>query len=311
MIVLGRKYKFTDEELRKLGKKFKTINIVRYRNRSEDEVLGELQSIAGEEYFDTLVLNTTATVGSNIIKYLTTLQFQKRKKPLKIITIEDFMEKYLYKCYIPEDNTDLRFLSYIKPFNKFEYYVKRIIDYAGIFILFTFSWPIMIYARYKIKNESPGASIFKQLRVGLNNKEFFCIKFRSMRLDAEANGAKFASKNDDRIFKWGNTMRQTRIDELPQILNVLKGDMHLIGPRPERKVWTDKFEQVIPYYNERHLVRPGITGWAQVMYPYGANTDDAKQKLMYDLYYIKHWSIWLELKVIYKTIVVVLGKKGI
>jgi lipopolysaccharide/colanic/teichoic acid biosynthesis glycosyltransferase len=106
-----------------------------------------------------------------------------------------------------------------------------------------------------------------------------------MRLDAEKDGAQFATENDPRIFPWGETMRKTRIDELPQMLNVLKGEMHFIGPRPERKYWTDQFEKEIPYYSERHLVAPGITGWAQVMYPYGASTEDAKQKLMYDLYY--------------------------
>ena len=106
-------------------------------------------------------------------------------------------------------------------------------------------------------------------------------------------------------------MRKTRIDEVPQILNVLKGEMHFIGPRPERKYWIEQFEKEIPYYNERHLIRPGITGWAQVMYPYGANAQDAKQKLMYDLYYIKYWNAWLELKVVGKTILIVLGKKGV
>lgn len=309
MIILGRKYKFTDEELRKLGKKFKTINIVRYRNRSEDEVLGELQSIAGEEYFDTLVLNTTATVGSNIIKYLTTLQFQKRKKPLKIITIEDFMEKYLYKCYIPDDNSDLAFLSKIKPFSPWQLLQKKIVDIIGAGILLLTMWPLVFIVKSKIKAQSPGSLYFKQDRVGKNGDIFKCIKFRTMHENSYYDP--YTKKEDDRIYPFGKFMRKTRIDELPQILNVLRGEMHLIGPRAEWDVLVKGYEQEIPYYCERHIIKPGITGWAQVMYPYGANTDDAKQKLMYDLYYIKHWSIWLELKVIYKTIVVVLGKKGI
>jgi lipopolysaccharide/colanic/teichoic acid biosynthesis glycosyltransferase len=132
-----------------------------------------------------------------------------------------------------------------------------------------------------------------------------------MSLDAEKHGAQFASANDTRVFPFGEFMRKTRIDELPQMLNVLKGEMHFVGPRPERKFWIEQFEKDIPYYNERHLVAPGITGWAQVMYPYGANVEDAKQKLMYDLYYIKHWSLWLEIKVLIKTVQVVLGKKGV
>jgi lipopolysaccharide/colanic/teichoic acid biosynthesis glycosyltransferase len=170
----------------------------------------------------------------------------------------------------------------------------------------------MLYSAYRIKKESPdGPIFFKQKRVGLNGKEFVCVKFRSMIPDAEKGNPQFASKNDPRVFKWGETIRKTRIDELPQILNVLKGDMHFIGPRPERKVWTEQFEEQIPYYSERHLIKPGITGWAQVMYPYGVNTEDAKQKLMYDLYYIKHWSLLLEMKVLWKTIKVVLNKKGL
>jgi exopolysaccharide biosynthesis polyprenyl glycosylphosphotransferase len=311
MLILGRKYKFTPLELEELNKKFDNINIVKYRNRDENEVLEELKEYTKQNDFDLLVLNTKAKVENNIIKYLTKLQFEKRNKKVRIITIEHFLEEFLNKCYIPEDLSDLHYLQDIKPYNKLEYAIKRIIDYTGALTLLLLTWPIMIYAHFRIKKESPGPSLFKQLRVGQNNKEFTCIKFRSMYLDAEANGAQFASENDPRVFKWGETMRKTRIDELPQIFNVLKGDMHFIGPRPERKVWTDQFEEQIPYYSERHLIKPGITGWAQVMYPYGANAEDAKQKLMYDLYYIKHWSLLLELKVVWKTILVVLGKKGV
>lgn len=307
MIVLGRKYKFTKFEKLRLRKKFNKRLIIKYSDRDPLEVLEELKILVAKTDAHLIVLNTKATVPDELIKYLTNLQFEKN---IKLITIEQFMEKYLYKCYIPEDHTDLNYLQNIKPFNFFQYFMKRLIDLVGIFTLFAISFPIMAYARRRIKKESPGTSMFKQLRVGLNNKEFKCIKYRSMRLDAEVSGAQFASENDPRIFPWGETMRKTRIDELPQMLNVLKGDMHLIGPRPERKFWIDQFEKEIPYYNERHLVRPGITGWAQVMYPYGAGVEDAKQKLMYDLYYIKHYSLWLDIKIVWKTILVVLGKKG-
>jgi lipopolysaccharide/colanic/teichoic acid biosynthesis glycosyltransferase len=170
----------------------------------------------------------------------------------------------------------------------------------------------MLYSAYKIKKESPeGPIIFKQKRVGLNGKEFTCYKFRSMVPDAEKGNPQFASEDDPRIFKWGAFMRKTRIDELPQIWNVLKGDMHMIGPRPERKYWVNKFKQTIPFYDTRHLVRPGITGWAQVNYPYGANEEDAYQKLLYDLYYIKNWNLWLEIKTIFKTVWVMVGRKGL
>lgn len=311
MLILGRKYKFTQRELEQLSKKSKNITTIRYKDRPEKEVLKELEIATNKSDFDLLVLNTSAKVGNDIIKYLTNLQFEIHKTPVKIISIEHFLEEYLYKCYIPQEHITLDYLDRIKPFSLWQYFQKRVIDYIGVFTLFFLTWPILIYARYRVKKESPGTSMFKQYRVGKNNKEFKCIKFRSMRLDAEKNGAQFASENDPRVFKWGETMRKTRIDELPQLVNVLKGDMHLVGPRPERKIWTDSFEKEIPYYSERHIVKPGITGWAQVMYPYGENAEDAKQKLMYDLYYIKNWSIFLECKVIWKTIMVVLGKKGL
>jgi len=308
VLVLGRKYKFTELEKQRLNKKFKKQIVIKYTQRDPNEVLNEIKTLVEQTNITLIVLNTRATVPDEIIKYFTSLRFERN---ITLITIEQFVEKYLHKCYIPEDHTDLNYLQNIKPYNIFEYSLKRVLDYSGAIILGLIAAPVMIYAKKRIQKESPGTSMFKQLRVGQNNEEFTCVKFRSMYLDAEANGAQFASKNDPRVFQWGDTMRKTRIDELPQMLNVLRGDMHFIGPRPERKVWTDKFELQIPYYAERHLVKPGITGWAQVMYPYGANAEDAKQKLMYDLYYIKNWSIILELKVIWKTILVVIGKKGV
>jgi len=309
LIVLGEKYKFTKFERQRLRKKKYKYRIIRYKDRDPLEVLDEIQqSIPNKKRF-MVVLNTKAKVNDKIITYLTNLRFNNPK--ITIVTIEHFLEEYFNKCYIPNDHINLDYLDDIKPYSTFQYLQKRVVDYIGVFSLLLITWPILIYARKKIKQASPGTSMFKQLRVGLDNKEFKCIKFRSMGLDAEKDGAKFATENDPRVFPWGETMRKTRIDELPQLINVLKGDMHFIGPRPERKVWTDKFEETIPYYSERHIVRPGITGWAQVMYPYGANAEDAKQKLMYDLYYIKHWNLWLETKVVFKTILVVLGKKGI
>jgi len=311
MLILGRKYKFTKLELERLHKKFKSIQVVKYTNREQSEVLKELQDAVNTDDFDMLVLNTKASVGDDIVKYLTSLRLTKPNAKFRIITIEHFLEEFLFKCHISNNHKDLHFLEDIRPYDTLEYILKRSVDYVGVFILLFITWPVLIYVRLRIKKESPGTSMFKQLRVGKNNQEFTCVKFRSMYLDAEANGAQFASQNDPRVFQWGEFMRKTRIDELPQLLNVLRGDMHFIGPRPERKVWTDKFELQIPYYSERHLVKPGITGWAQVMYPYGANAEDAKQKLMYDLYYLKHWSIILECKVIWKTILVVVWKKGV
>jgi lipopolysaccharide/colanic/teichoic acid biosynthesis glycosyltransferase len=308
MLVLGRKYKFTELELSRLHKKFDTIKTIRYTNRNPQEVMAELEHAMNTTQHKILVLNTKASVDDSIVKYLTNLQFNNQ---ITIISIESFVEEYLHKCYIPEEFSELHFLNDIRPFTPFQSFQKRALDYIAIFLLYLFTFPILFYARRRIKKESPGTSMYKQLRVGKNNQEFWCNKFRSMSLDAEKHGAQFASANDTRVFPFGEFMRKTRIDELPQMLNVLKGEMHFVGPRPERKFWIEQFEKDIPYYNERHLVAPGITGWAQVMYPYGANVEDAKQKLMYDLYYIKHWSLWLEIKVLIKTVQVVLGKKGV
>lgn len=306
MIILGRKYKFTHLEKERLKKKKHQLQIIKYTKKTPEEVLKEIKQTLKKENIKTIVLNTKATVDDKIIKYLTNLQFEEN---IEIITIEKFMEKYLQKCYIPEDHKDLHYLQDIKPFSTFQYIQKRAIDYIGVFTLLIIIWPILIYARKRIKKESPGTSMFKQLRVGKNKKLFKCNKFRSMHLNSHHDP--YTRKGDTRIFPWGVSMRKTRIDELPQLINVLKGDMHFIGPRAEWNILVENYEKEIPYYHERHLIRPGITGWAQVNYPYGSNIEDTKQKLMYDLYYIKYWNIWLEIKVIWKTIEVVIGKQGI
>ncbi len=312
VLVLGRKYKFNELEFNSLNKKFENIVIIKYRNRVQSEVLEEIEENIRDNKFNLIVLNTQASVGDDIIRYLINLQFNKRDRKIKITTMENFMEEFLKKCYIPMDQKDLTFLENIKPYSRYQYILKRVIDISIAIPLAIITTPIALYSAYRIKKESPNGSIlFKQLRVGKNGKEFECIKFRSMCVDAEKCGAQFATINDKRVFPWGRVMREMRIDELPQLWNVLKGDMHLIGPRPERKVWIDKFEKEIPYYNKRHIIKPGLTGWAQILYPYGANGYDAKQKLMYDLYYIKHWSLGLEIKIIWKTIVVVFSRKGV
>ena len=257
------------------------------------------------------MLNTQKPVDSKLVRFLTLLQFKTKYKNIKFLNVESFLEIYLQKCYIPENGENLNFLNDIKPYNAFEYALKRVIDYASCSLLLVILFVLKFYVKKKIDEQSPGSLYFLQTRVGLGNREFECIKFRSMVVDAEKDGAKFASKNDDRVFEFGEFMRKTRIDEVPQCINVLRGQMHLIGPRPERRYWINFFEKEIPYYNERHIVRPGITGWAQVNDPYGANTHDAKQKLMYDLYYIKHWSLWLEIKIIAKTIAIIFTKKGV
>jgi exopolysaccharide biosynthesis polyprenyl glycosylphosphotransferase len=307
MIVLGERHQFSTLELETLHKKFDSIDMILYRDTDAKKVISEIESYVEQHSKSIILLNTWARIPDELLTYLVKLE----SRGIRYLSTESFLEQYLCKCYIPEDQTNISFLEKIKPYSLGGYILKRIIDYIGVLILGILTAPVMLYAAYKIRRESPGPVIFRQDRIGLNGREFTCYKFRSMRLDAEKDGAQFASENDSRVFAWGETMRKTRIDELPQLWNVLRGEMHIIGPRPERRHWIEQFEADIPYYHERHLVKPGITGWAQVNYPYGANTKDAKQKLMYDLYYIKYWNLWLEIKTSFLTLMVMKGKRGL
>ncbi|MWP88913.1 sugar transferase [Glaesserella parasuis] len=180
--------------------------------------------------------------------------------------------------------------------------IKRVIDVIAVLITLPITICIMLITAIAIRLESKGNVLFIQKRVGQGRKEFNLYKFRSMCQDSEKDGAKFATTNDMRITKIGKFIRKTRIDELPQFFNVLKGDMSLIGPRPEQKVFVDKFIKEIPFYNYRHIVKPGISGWAQVIQGYTADVNDTKIKLQYDLYYIKNFSIWLDILIVFKTI---------
>ena len=188
--------------------------------------------------------------------------------------------------------------------------LKRALDVLISLLLLIPAAPIMLITAIIVRLESPGPVIYKQDRVGLFEKEFTVYKFRSMRADAEKNGAVWASAKDTRVTKFGKFIRKVRIDELPQIWNILKGDMSFIGPRPERMAFVTKLKETIPYYSLRHTVKPGLTGWAQVCYPYGASEEDARRKLEYYLYYIKNMSILLDINIVFKTVGVVLFPKG-
>lgn len=188
--------------------------------------------------------------------------------------------------------------------------VKRTIDIGVAGFLLVLTAPLTFILCAIIRMESEGPAIYRQKRVGLHGKDFTLYKLRSMALDAEKNGAVWAMQNDPRVTRVGKIIRKLRLDELPQLLNVLRGDMSLIGPRPERPEFVDKLEQIIPYFYLRQTVKPGMTGWAQVSYPYGASEEDARIKLEYDLYYIKNMSLFFDLKIMLKTVGVVLFPSG-
>lgn len=189
--------------------------------------------------------------------------------------------------------------------------IKRMQGVIVSFLLLAISSPLLLLVAILIKLESPGPVFFCQERVGRRGKVFNLFKFRSMRNEAEAiNGPMFAQKNDPRITRIGAIIRKTRLDEIPQFINIFKGDMDMVGPRPERPIFVEQLEEQVPYYNLRHSVRPGLTGWAQVNYSYGESFKDSREKLHYDLYYIKHLSWHLDLLIIFLTVKEVLFGRG-
>ena len=299
ILVLGDGYSFNEFELAQLRRH----NIILHTITAYDEalLLDKVKLLSP----DFLVINLGKSAEPPLVKQLTHLDL----KGVQLLALHHFMESFLRKCYNPYDSSELSYLERIRSYDRISYLTKRFVDIFVCLSLVLVTWPVMLYAVYKIKTQSPGSILFKQSRVGLNGNNFQAIKFRSMHENSVFNP--YTQEEDPRIFSFGNIMRRTRIDELPQLWNVFVGDMHLFGPRPEWDILVEGYEKEIPYYHERHLVRPGISGWAQVLYPYGANTEDARQKLMYDLYYIKHWSIWLEIETLIRTVLVVLGRKGL
>jgi len=190
-------------------------------------------------------------------------------------------------------------------------FVKRSFDIVVSAAMLLLTLPLVLATALAIRLESAGPVIFRQVRVGRGGRAFTCLKFRSMRADAEADGKpRWAVANDDRVTRLGRFIRKTRIDELPQLINVLRGDMSFVGPRPERPLFVNELKQTIPYYDLRHSVNPGITGWAQVRYSYGASVEDARKKLQFDLYYVKNHSLFLDLLILVETVRVVLFREG-
>jgi sugar transferase (PEP-CTERM system associated) len=190
--------------------------------------------------------------------------------------------------------------------------IKRLFDLVVSAAMLAVSLPIMVLTALLIKLESPGPVLYRQERVGQGGRNFTILKFRSMCVDAEKDGKpRWAGQNDSRVTLTGRFIRRTRIDELPQVFNVFFGDMSFVGPRPERPYFVQDLTQKIPYYGVRHTVKPGITGWAQVRYAYGATDEDAMHKLQYDLYYVKNHSLFLDLMILFQTAQVVLWGKGV
>jgi len=213
---------------------------------------------------------------------------------------------------IPVRRVDPSWLIFSRGFSvtRWRLTVQRFFDLVVSFLMLVLASPIMLLTAIAVRLESPGPVLYRQERIGLYGAPFQVVKFRSMCQDAEKNGAVWAAENDSRITRCGAFIRKTRIDELPQLWNVLKGEMSLVGPRPERPMFVEELVKLIPFYGMRHDVKPGLTGWAQINYPYGSSVEDALHKLEYDLYYVKHMSLALDAVIIFRTAKTVLFRRG-
>lgn len=279
-------------------------------NNTDMKALGkEILELYNTKKFDVLVDFTDKLLRD---PKLTDKLLQYKLEGLQYYNYLEFYETYESKLPISHlspkwflENTGFEIYH-----NNFNLKAKRLLDLLFALLIGIFAAPVIVLAAIIVKLESKGPVFFIQERIGEGNKKFNIVKFRSMTTDAEKDGPQWASKNDNRVTKFGKIMRATRIDELPQLWNVLRGEMSFVGPRPEREYFIQQLEKEIPYYNLRHTVKPGLTGWAQVMYPYGASVEDAYRKLQYDLYYIKHHSIPFDVKVLLKTVTIVIFGKG-
>ncbi|MDR9499909.1 MAG: exopolysaccharide biosynthesis polyprenyl glycosylphosphotransferase [Hydrogenovibrio sp.] len=296
VLFLGRHYQFNKHERHYLRK---------HRVQICFASVAELMPVIETFHPDHIVINLEHPPASELVQRLTHLEING----LSFLSVNQFMERFLRKCYIPLNHNSLDYLNDIRPFTYTQQTWKKLIDISGSLFLILVTWPLGLFAVITIRVQSPGPILFRQNRIGLGGRTIQIIKFRTMHLHSDSSP--YTEPDDSRVFPFGRFMRKARIDELPQLWNILKGDMHLIGPRAEWTLLVDQYQDKIAYYHERHIIKPGISGWAQVMYPYGRNTEDARQKLMYDLYYIKNWSLWLEIETAIKTLRVIFAQKGL
>lgn len=237
-------------------------------------------------------------------------QFLQNSPNLKILDKQEWLESEFYKIPSYTLNNNLLVLQKIRLENSFQFRIKRIYEVLiSIFLIFL-TLPLMLICSTLVYLTDGGSFLYFQKRTGLNQRVFKITKLRTMKINSEENGPQWCQRNDERITKIGEIMRILRIDELPQLFSVIIGDMSLIGPRPERPEIDMKLTKKIPYYNLRYKIKPGLSGWSQVNYPYGASIEDAKVKLSYDLYYIKNFSILLDCVIFFKTLKLVFNARG-
>tara|TARA_R110002049_G_scaffold116881_1_gene269715 strand:- start:1951 stop:3318 length:1368 start_codon:yes stop_codon:yes gene_type:complete len=294
------------------GKELETFYKVKLTfSVSQTNSINRKSILSAADKIDTWIINTDNY--NNLSKELENIIIKAMLKGKEVISYTSFYEN-TYEA-IPIKSHNDSFYEILQFRNKKIRYLLRIFSFVVNLMLvivvgfvFLLSIPPVFLLNLFVNR---GPLFYTQKRVGLYGKEFKIYKFRSMVTDAEKSGAKMAVKNDVRITPFGKILRLFRIDELPQIISVINGDMQFIGPRPERKVFVKELNKIVPFYNVRHLIKPGITGWAQVKYKYGENLDDSIRKLEYDMFYIKNKSITLDLRIIFKTITTVLFSRGV
>lgn len=229
---------------------------------------------------------------------------------LEVVHVAQFAERALKQ--VPVELTRPSDLVFSDGFQRPAWllFARRIVSLLAALLLFLVAAPLLLVTAIAIRLESRGSILYRQARMGMHGQTFSMLKFRTMHVDAESSGARWALKDDPRITRVGRHLRRFRIDELPQLINVIRGEMNLVGPRPERPEFVALLREKIPYYDLRSLVPPGITGWAQIRFPYAASLEEAQKKLHYDLYYVKHLSLMLDLIILFHTAKVVLFGRG-
>ena len=268
-----------------------------------------ITDIALEKNADEIVIAMDEKRGNLPVREL----LDARLKGIDVIELVEFLERETGKIRVDLVKPGWLIFSSGFRISKLRRFSQRTVDLLVSAALLVIAAPIMLLIALAIKLEDgiSGPVFYRQVRVGKSAIPFEVLKFRSMKVDAEADGqAVWATENDSRITRVGGFLRKSRLDELPQVLNVLRGQMSLVGPRPERPEFVEELERTIPYYAERHAVKPGVTGWAQLRYSYGASEEDATEKLHYDLYYVKNQSLMLDIMIILQTVEVVLWGKG-
>jgi sugar transferase (PEP-CTERM system associated) len=270
--------------------------------------LAELDELVARDGISRVVI---AELSAHSREKLAAALLDSRLRGLRVNDAVDFYEEFSGKIWVEALNP--QWFVYTNGFNHSQarMCLERCVDLAFSLLLILLTAPLLVLIAIAIKLDSAGPVLFRQVRVGLHGKTFVIYKFRSMREDAELEaGSAWATVGDERVTRVGRLLRLFRLDEIPQAFNVLKGDMSMVGPRPERPCFVDRLAQVIPFYNLRHYLKPGITGWAQVMYRYGASVEDSYEKLQYDFYYAKHKSFHCDAAILLKTVRIVLFGRG-